>query len=126
MSAPVELPLLRIDPVTAEPMARWAQALNDANPIHSDRAAAEALGFGQHTVNPGPTNLAYAINLLLAAVPDRDIATIEARFLGNVLSEQSVVATGTLAGNQGELAVDRIGDGQPVLRVAATLRDDPA
>lgn len=122
MSAPEILPPLTIDPVAAEPMALWADALNDANPIHSDRAAADALGFGPHTVNPGPLNLTYALNLVLSAMPNQDIASIEARFLGNLLSEQGIAATGTIDGDVADLAVMRIEDGRPVVLATATLR----
>lgn len=81
--------------VPAEAMALWCEALGDDNAIHVDPAAAEALGFGPRTVNPGPTNLAYLLNMVMEARPDREICSIEAALLGNVLAGDGVLARGT-------------------------------
>jgi hypothetical protein len=89
-----DLPAWRLDAVRAEPMGQWTALLRDANPIHVDAAAAEALGFGPHTVNPGPTNLAYAINMLMAARPGTYPREIRARFGANILSDDVVEVTG--------------------------------
>ena len=97
--------------------------LRDDNPIHLDPAAAEALGFGQRTVNPGPANLAYVINMLMAADPDAEIAEVEARFLGNVLAGDAVLAQGTLDGDDPtrcEAMLTSVAEGTPLL--AATIR----
>lgn len=80
--------------VPAEAMADWCEMLRDDNPIHLDPAAAEALGFGPRTVNPGPANLAYIFNMLMAAHPEAEVAEVEARFLGNVLAGDDVRAEG--------------------------------
>lgn len=85
----------KLDSVPAEAMALWCQALGDDNAIHVDPAAAEALGFGPRTVNPGPTNLAYLLNMVMEARPDRLVRSVEAAMLGNVLAGDAVLAHGT-------------------------------
>jgi acyl dehydratase len=94
MSAKTPLPVWRLDEVSAESMFAWVEALNDANPIHVDPQAAQALGYGARTVNPGPANLAYVLNMLMAAVPEHYPTRISARFLGNVLAGDAVEASG--------------------------------
>ena len=84
----------RLDGVPEEAMRDWSEASNDANPIHIDPAAADALGFGPRCVNPGPTNLAYLMNMLAAAAPSAELTHIDARFVGNVLAGDNVVARG--------------------------------
>ncbi|MEE4452774.1 MaoC family dehydratase [Novosphingobium resinovorum] len=84
-----------LDGVPAEAMALWCAALGDDNAIHLDPAAAEALGFGPRTVNPGPTNLAYLLNMAMEAAPGRQVRSVEAALLGNVLAGDTVVARGT-------------------------------
>jgi hypothetical protein len=81
--------------VPAEAMQLWCDALRDDNAIHFDAAAAEALGFGPRTVNPGPINLAYLLNMVMEAEPDAHVHTIEAALLGNVLAHDRVTAHGT-------------------------------
>lgn len=81
--------------VPAEAMALWCEALGDDNAIHLDPAAAEARGFGPRTVNPGPTNLAYLLNMVMEAQPDAQVRSIEAALLGNVLAGDAVTAKGT-------------------------------
>lgn len=83
-----------LDAVSPDAMGTWCIALRDDNPIHTDAAAAEALGFGPKTVNPGPTNLAYLINMVMAARPDATIRSIDASLLGNVLADDAVLAEG--------------------------------
>lgn len=87
--------------VPAEAMLAWCEALRDDNPIHTDPTAAEALGFGPRTVNPGPANLAYLMNMVMLARPDARIRSIEAALLGNVLAGDAVVAEGRW-GNDGD------------------------
>lgn len=92
-----DLPRWGLDTVDKDIMGAWVVLLRDANPIHVDVAAAEALGFGPHTVNPGPTNLAYAINMMMQARPGLYPRTIDARFGDNILSDDRIEVTGTAA-----------------------------
>lgn len=122
--APKALPEWRIDDVSQASMALWCELLRDDNPIHLDPAAADALGFGPHTVNPGPANLAYVINMLMTARPDAEIAEIEARFLGNVRSGDAVLAQGTVeAGDPARCKAELVlPDGTPLLAAEVQLR----
>lgn len=125
------LPLWRLAAVAAEPMQSWVEMLRDANPIHVDPAAAEALGFGPHTVNPGPANLAYAINLVMAARPGSYPREIRAHFLGNILSGDAVEVGGVAVTDTPDhyrvqvrvAAHDRIA---VEAEIVAPLRDDRA
>lgn len=84
--------------VPADAMRAWSEAARDANPIHIDSAAAEALGFGPRCVNPGPINLAYIVNMIEAALPDAEVTHIDAQFFGYVGEGDSVIARGQLVG----------------------------
>jgi acyl dehydratase len=86
----------RLESVPAAEMSTWSKAANDANPIHVDTAAAEALGFGPRCVNPGPANLAYLMNMLMASRPGCELVEVDASFLGNVLAGDTVEATGCI------------------------------
>jgi acyl dehydratase len=122
----------RLAAVSGDDMADWCRALNDENPIHLDRAAAEANGFGPRRVNPGPANLAFVMNALLQTDPDADIAEVEAVFLGNVFEDDAL--TVSAAPRNGDtpptrsLDLSRSGDdGDPdqvVLRAQIRLRGD--
>ena len=50
--------------VRPERMRTMAAILRDPNPVHWDRNATEALGFGHHTINQGPLGLSYMVNML--------------------------------------------------------------
>lgn len=43
-----------------------AAILRDPNPVHWDRDAAAAQGFGHWTINQGPLGLSYMVNMLHA------------------------------------------------------------
>jgi len=105
-------------------MADWCRALRDDNPIHLDRAAAERLGFGPHRVNPGPANLAYLLNMVMLDDPAAEIARVEARFLANLLEDETAVATGdTASPGRVTASLHRSGDGASVVEAVITLRD---
>jgi acyl dehydratase len=89
-----ELPSWHLNKVSADAMIQWVALLRDANPIHVDPAAAEALGFERRTVNPGPTNLAYALNMLMEACPGTYPQEVVARFGANIFSEDAIMVTG--------------------------------
>lgn len=114
MSDTVTLPPWRLH-VGAGEMIAWVEALRDDNPIHRDCDAAEALGFGHRTVNPGPTNLAYVLNMVAAAMPDDHPAQVSARFLGNIFSGDEVEVTGA-----------RSADGMVTARLTVPARDETA
>lgn len=111
-------------------MREWCAILDDDNPIHLDPAAAQALGFGPRTVNPGPANLAYVLTMLEDAAPGMTPASLDAAFLGNVLSGDTAVATVNLDGQTARLdlgvAEDDDAPGRTVLmaEVKLRMRDD--
>lgn len=110
--------------VSASEMIFWADLLDDPNPIHADPEAARRLGFGNRTVNPGPVNLAYVLNLVAqqfdATVPSR----ITARFLGNVMAGDDVTAVLVdQTANGGSVILQRNGD-DVVLQADFTLPQD--
>lgn len=83
-----------LESVDAEAMITWCNALRDDNPIHVDPNAAAALGFGVKTVNPGPINLSYLMNMVLEDKPGKTIRSFDATLTGNVFSGDSVTGEG--------------------------------
>jgi 3-hydroxybutyryl-CoA dehydratase len=47
-------------------------------------------------INQGPINVAYMMNMLLAAFPGASIEAMESRFLDNVYGGDKVVASGRI------------------------------
>ncbi|MBV0911060.1 MaoC/PaaZ C-terminal domain-containing protein [Anianabacter salinae] len=106
-----EFPDTPFGPVSGEDMATWCDLLSDDNQIHLSRAAAEAAGFGPNRVNPGPANLAFLLSAAMAADPEAGVTRIDARFEGNVVEGDHVIAR-----NEGKaLALYRDGDDRPVV-----------
>jgi acyl dehydratase len=117
----------RLEDVPAAAMRAWSEAANDANPIHIDPAAAEALGFGPRCVNPGPANLAYVLNMVMAARPDCDLIEVEAIFLGNVFAGDTVEATGSFRQTQSSqcnASLSVMPEGRQVLSAIVRLEED--
>lgn len=102
-------------PVSGPDMADWCALLNDDNQIHLTREAAEAAGFGPRRVNPGPANLAYLMSAFMADDPDREITAVDARFVGNVLEDDHLVAR--TDGDEATL----LRDGAPVVTATFTF-----
>ena len=112
-------------------VSRIAQILRDPNPIHFDPNAVRAAGLGVRPINQGPANLAYAVNMLLAAYPGYRIAEIRSRYLANVLVSDPVEALGEAEPSDGTEVRCRFrvvnGAGQDAVVGSATLvRHDPA
>lgn len=97
-----EIPGWTMESVDREKMKTMAMLLKDSNLIHTDAAVVAALGLGDRPVNQGPSNLAYALNMLAQwAGGFEGIVDVNVRFLANVFSEDSVTAHGRV------LSVDR-------------------
>lgn len=95
------IPEFRLTAVEPEPMKVMALLLRDPNPIHWDVSTVQSLGLGDRAVNQGPTNAAYVLNALIAwAGAPSAVRTFHARFLGNVLAGDEVVATGVVTALQ--------------------------
>ena len=99
------LPAFVIESVSPDGMKAWAIFLADPNPIHLDPEVVKAKGLGDRVINQGPANVAYMMNMLLAAFPGGRIETMDSRFLDNVYAGDKVVASGTITSVDG----DRIG-----------------
>jgi 3-hydroxybutyryl-CoA dehydratase len=95
-------------------MKTLALLLADPNPIHLDAAAARRLGVADRQVNQGPSTMAMAVNMALAAFPGGRLVSFRSRLLGLVLAEDSVEGGGSV--------VDReILDGQERVRCQVHL-----
>jgi 3-hydroxybutyryl-CoA dehydratase len=90
------LPPFVIDRVSPDAMKDWAVFLADPNPIHLDVNVVRARGLGDRVINQGPANVAYIMNMLMAAFPDCQIERMESRFLDNVYGGDRVTAHGTI------------------------------
>jgi 3-hydroxybutyryl-CoA dehydratase len=91
-----ELPGWKLDHVDAQRMKTLALLLADPNPIHLDADAARRLGVAGRPVNQGPSTMAMAANMLLAAFPGARLTRFSARLLGLVLAGDSVDGGGSV------------------------------
>lgn len=119
---PVTLPA-----VEAELMRPMAVVLDDPNEIHLDPAVVRALGYGDRTINQGPANCGYVIDVLRAQFSEKRLERFTARFLGNVFSGDVLTVNGTVRpGDEGVLhcsVVMENQDGTPVLAADARLAE---
>jgi 3-hydroxybutyryl-CoA dehydratase len=95
------LPPFTIENVSPEAMKQWAVFLADPNPIHLDVEVVKAKGLGDRVINQGPINVAYMMNMLMAAFPGATIETMDSRFLDNVYGSDKVTAHGTITAVEG-------------------------
>ena len=107
----MQIPVRTVERVGVAEMKTMAALLSDPNPIHWDVAATKALGMGYRTVNQGPTNMAYVMNMLVAWVgnePGR-LRAINLRFMANVFDGDRVTAGGRVTGIR-DIAGERLAD----------------
>lgn len=83
LTAPAQL-------VRPEMMHVWAKVLRDPNRIHLDAEVVRARGLGDRVINQGPGNVAYIMNMLLAAFPQGRLSAIKVRFVDNVYGGEMV------------------------------------
>ncbi len=119
------IPEWEMPEVRADRMRTMAAILRDPNPIHWDRSVGAARGLGDHTVNQGPLNLSYVINMLMAWAGPTCIRRLQVRFPLAVLDGDRLVARGVVtavADGEAECDVwlDR-DDGDRVLEGTATV-----
>jgi 3-hydroxybutyryl-CoA dehydratase len=95
------LPEFVVEAVSAQAMKQWAVFLADPNPIHLDVEVVKAKGLGDRVINQGPINVAYMMNMLMAAFPGATIEAMESRFLDNVYGGDKVTARGTITAVEG-------------------------
>ncbi len=94
----------RVLTVEAAPMHVIARVLRDPNPIHLDPKAAAAAGLGDRVINQGPNNVAYVMDMLLAAFPGYRLAAFDCKFLASVRGGDKVESGGVIT----EVAGDRV------------------
>jgi acyl dehydratase len=95
------IPAFVIDSVSPDAMKDWAVFLADPNPIHLDVEVVRAKGLGDRVINQGPINVAYMMNMLMAAFPGGRIEAMDSRFLDNVYAGDKVVASGSVTAVDG-------------------------
>jgi 3-hydroxybutyryl-CoA dehydratase len=95
------LPPFVIESVSPQAMKQWSVFLADPNPIHLDVEVVKAKGLGDRVINQGPINVAYMMNMLMAAFPGARIDAMDARFLDNVYGEDKAIASGTITAIEG-------------------------
>ena len=116
--------------VAPERMRTMAAILRDPNPVHWDRSAVAALGFGERTINQGPLGLSYMLNMLMEWAGPRCIRRVVMRFPEVVLDEDHVIAKGVVTavrdvdgGREAdcEIWLERAGEGR-LLEGSAVVR----
>jgi 3-hydroxybutyryl-CoA dehydratase len=95
------LPPFVIESASPEAMKAWAVFLADPNPIHLDVEVVKTKGLGDRVINQGPMNVAFMINMLMAAFPGAKIESMDSRFLDNVYGGDKVTAHGTITAVEG-------------------------
>jgi 3-hydroxybutyryl-CoA dehydratase len=95
------LPPFTIESVSPEAMKQWAVFLADPNPIHLDVEVVKAKGLGDRVINQGPINVAYMMNMLMAAFPGAKIEAMDSRFLDNVYGGDKALASGKITAVEG-------------------------
>ena len=88
--------------IRPEPMHVVARVLRDPNPIHLDPKAAAAAGLGERVINQGPSNVAYVMDMLLAAFPGYRLRSFDCRFLSSVRGGDTVEAGGKITAIEGD------------------------
>lgn len=94
------LPGWRLERVDPERMEVLARILGDPNPIHLRAAAAASAGIADRQVNQGPSTMAMAVNMLLAAFPGAHLASLRVRLLAPVLAGDTVEAGGRVTSRE--------------------------
>jgi acyl dehydratase len=119
------LPPFVVESASPEAMKAWAVFLADPNPIHLNVEVVKAKGLGDRVINQGPMNVAFMINMLMAAFPGAAIDALDSRFLDHVYGGDKVTAQGSITAVEGnriscEFTLDVDGRG-PVNSGTATI-----
>jgi 3-hydroxybutyryl-CoA dehydratase len=103
-----DLPAWKLDHVDPGRMKTLALLLADPNPIHLDAAAARRLGVADRPVNQGPSTMAMAVNMVLAAFPGARLTSFRSRLLGMVLAGDGVEGGGSVLDHEIVDGQDRV------------------
>ncbi len=85
-----------MESVRPERMRTMAAILRDPNPVHWDRDACDAIGFGKRTINQGPLGLSYMVNMLHAWAGPGCISRLVMTFPKVVLDGDRITARGAI------------------------------
>ena len=80
--------------VPQESMDTWAVILDDPNPIHIDANAVKQVGLGNKTINQGPANIAYILNMIEENFPNSQILKMNNKMTDSVLEGDLVTVSG--------------------------------
>jgi acyl dehydratase len=75
-------------------MDTWAVILDDPNPIHLDANAVKQVGLGNKTINQGPANIAYILNMIEENFPNSQILKMNNKMTDSVLDGDLVTVSG--------------------------------
>ncbi len=112
-----QIPKWAMERVDAQRMKTMAAILRDPYPVHWDRDANEAIGYGGQVINQGPLNLSYIANMLMAWQGPHCIRRLQVAFGRPVLDDDNVVATGIVD------SIDEV-DGERRATCTITLQRD--
>lgn len=106
-----QIPEWVMERVAPERMRTMAAILRDPNPVHWDRSAVAALGFGfgERTINQGPLGVGYMLNMLHEWAGPTSIRRIVTRFPRAILDNDRITAKGVITGlreENGEVLAD--------------------
>jgi acyl dehydratase len=90
------IPPWEMPDVSPDRMKTMAAILRDPYPVHWDREAVDAIGFGPRVINQGPLNLSYITNMLMAWQGPTCVRRLQVSFGHPVLDHDHVTATGTV------------------------------
>ena len=82
--------------VPQESMNTWAVILDDPNPIHLDASAVKQVGLGDKTINQGPANIAYVLNMIEENFPNSQILKMNNKMTDSVLEGDLVTVSGQI------------------------------
>ena len=82
--------------VPQESMNTWAVILDDPNPIHLDASAVKKVGLGDKTINQGPANIAYVLNMIEENFPNSQILKMNNKMTDSVLEGDLVTVSGQI------------------------------
>ena len=80
--------------VPQESMDTWAVILDDPNPIHLDANAVKQVGLGNKTINQGPANIAYILNMIEENFHNSKILKMNNKMTDSVLEGDLVTVSG--------------------------------
>ena len=101
--------------VPQESMDIWAKILDDPNPIHLDVESAKLLGLGDKTINQGPANIAYIMNMVEKNFPGSQIIKMNNKMTNAVLEGDLAIVSGQI------LKIQKDGD-QLIVSCAINLK----